>query len=251
MKLDRSDTGNLYEAKQDPDSPRSHRILRVIEKHPEKKIHNAGPVSNYEDDKKRRVVEAENNLRLFLNTHVFDVEMRGDHIDAVIGKNIATGQETRFQGHLFADCTGDGVLGFLAGAHYRVGREAKKRNGGIPRSRKSRSVGDGHIRSMGYNRRTGTKFVSRLSLGGSIQRKNLPAHNQGRLGLGNRDEPRSGERHRTDSGLRATCRLWQLGVFNKPHSDMKEEIANRRLAWVAYIGGKRERPAIAWRYNLA
>jgi hypothetical protein len=42
------------------------KILDIIAKNPEKKIHNAGPATNYGDDKKRMVIEAEPNISLFL-----------------------------------------------------------------------------------------------------------------------------------------------------------------------------------------
>ena len=53
-------------------------FLDIIRAHPEKRTHNAGPASNYEDQKKLRVVQAEETLRLFLSTHVFQVEKDGD-----------------------------------------------------------------------------------------------------------------------------------------------------------------------------
>ena len=31
----------------------------------------------------------------------------------------------RFESKMYIDCTGDGLVGFLAGAKYRIGREAK------------------------------------------------------------------------------------------------------------------------------
>jgi len=75
------------------------------------------------------LVRAEPNLKLFLSTHVFDVEMKGTRIAAVIGKRIETGREWRFIAPLFADCTGDGTVGFLAGADYRMGRETRSQTG--------------------------------------------------------------------------------------------------------------------------
>ena len=74
----------------------------------------------YEDEKKLRVVEAENNISLFLNMHVYSVEKEGDKIKAVVAKDIVSGEESRFSGALFADCTGDGMVGFLAGADYEM-----------------------------------------------------------------------------------------------------------------------------------
>lgn len=53
---------NRREAKRDPDSERSRQILEILKRHPEKKIHNAGPASNYEDDKKLNLVLSEPNI---------------------------------------------------------------------------------------------------------------------------------------------------------------------------------------------
>jgi len=116
----------LWEAQNDPDKERSRRILEIIEHHPEKKIHNAGPASNYEDALKVAVVKAEENISLFLNTYVHKVEMDGDRIVLVEGTNIRNGKRHRFKGIYFSDCTGDANLGFLAGADYRIGRESQE-----------------------------------------------------------------------------------------------------------------------------
>ena len=85
---------------------------------------NAHKAEAFEDDKKLRAVQAEPNISLFLNTHAFQVETDNNRIVAVIGKNIRTNEELRFPGRLFADCTGDATIGFLAGAAFRMGRES-------------------------------------------------------------------------------------------------------------------------------
>ncbi|MGI6573868.1 MAG: FAD-dependent oxidoreductase [Fermentimonas sp.] len=77
----------LWEAERDPTSERSKRIFEVIEKYPEKKIHNGGPASNYEDALKLRTLKAEENISLFLQTHVLEVIKEGDRITAVRGVN--------------------------------------------------------------------------------------------------------------------------------------------------------------------
>ena len=56
-------------------------------------------------------------------------EMDGSNILAVIARHIQTNEELRFPAKLFADCTGDGTIGFLAGAHYRMGRESQSETG--------------------------------------------------------------------------------------------------------------------------
>lgn len=55
--------------------------------------------------------------------------MKDKKISAVVIKHIETGEEQTLAAPLFSDCTGDGTIGFLAGADYRMGREAKAEYG--------------------------------------------------------------------------------------------------------------------------
>jgi hypothetical protein len=68
-------------------------------------------------------------LSVFLWMRAFAVEKDGPRIKAVIAQHCLTGKELRFPAPLFVDCTGDGNVGFLAGADYRFGREAKAETG--------------------------------------------------------------------------------------------------------------------------
>ena len=103
---------------------------------------NAMPPSYYGDDAKMQIVRNEKNISLFLLTKVLQVEHMGENpkwavgtvlsnrpIEAVVGRNVVTGERLRFRAPLFADCTGDGTVGFLAGAAYRVGRESRAEYG--------------------------------------------------------------------------------------------------------------------------
>lgn len=63
-------------------------------------------------------------VQIYHNIHVFEVETDGSVITTVKGKSLKTGEEFLFSGTLFADCTGDGCVGFLAKADYRIGRES-------------------------------------------------------------------------------------------------------------------------------
>jgi len=73
-------------------------------------------------------VKAEPNIRLFLNTDVHEVDASGPEtdrrIDAVTGWMMGSERRIRFESDRFLDCTGDGLIGFLAGAKFRIGREA-------------------------------------------------------------------------------------------------------------------------------
>lgn len=72
----------------------------------------------YEDEKKFAVIEAEKSISLFTWFRVNQVEMDADKISAVIAQNVITGQRIRCTGRWFADCTGDGGVGFLAKADH-------------------------------------------------------------------------------------------------------------------------------------
>lgn len=72
------------------------------------------------------IVRAEPNIRLHLNTDVRTISMNEsrDRITSATGWTMASEIETRFTAPVFLDCTGDGLIGDLAGAEHRVGREA-------------------------------------------------------------------------------------------------------------------------------
>lgn len=73
-------------------------------------------------------VRAESNISLFLNTDVREVDAEdidGERVvTAVRGWTMGSETLTTFRSPYFLDCTGDGLVGHLAGAEYRIGREA-------------------------------------------------------------------------------------------------------------------------------
>jgi hypothetical protein len=69
------------------------------------------------------------NLTVFLNQCVIDAETDGPRIKAAVAQNTLTGLRTVFPAKVFIDATGDGWLGYYAGAAYRVGREARWQHG--------------------------------------------------------------------------------------------------------------------------
>jgi len=75
------------------------------------------------DANRLQVLQAETNIRIFTEWRAFAANTNGPHITSVDAKHIRTGQELRFTAPLFIDCTGDGWLGYWAGALYSMGRE--------------------------------------------------------------------------------------------------------------------------------
>ena len=75
------------------------------------------------------------NLTLLLNTYIDGCESvdgdgkkgvgTGKRILSVTGNQMTTETRVTVKAPLFADCTGDGMLGAMAGAEFRIGREAR------------------------------------------------------------------------------------------------------------------------------
>ncbi|MFJ8297174.1 FAD-dependent oxidoreductase [Streptomyces sp. NPDC094447] len=74
-------------------------------------------------------VLAEPLIDLYLNTDVREVTADGpDHertVRSVTGWMMGSERRITFHAEQFLDCTGDGLVGHLAGAHHRIGREAR------------------------------------------------------------------------------------------------------------------------------
>ncbi|HQX52036.1 MAG TPA: FAD-dependent oxidoreductase [Planctomycetaceae bacterium] len=229
----------LWDAEKHPDWLRSGAVLDVVKQHPEKKEHNAGPKSNYEDDKKLNAVLAEPNLRLFLYTHVSEVEMDGNRIVAAIGQDIRTGKRLRFTSRLFADCTGDGNLGVMAKAEFRQGRESKDET----QEDLAPDVADELVMgtSVQWNSQQDKTPSTFPACPWAVQFDERTCIDTFKGDWNwetgaDRDQVEEIEQIR-DYALRIVFGNWSV---LKNHASYRDRFAKRRLSWVAYIGGKRE-----------
>lgn len=71
-------------------------------------------------------VKQEPNIELLLNTVVYDLDKKEELITAVKAYCSQNQTEYYLKAPLFCDASGDGVLGFLAGAAFRMGAESKQ-----------------------------------------------------------------------------------------------------------------------------
>lgn len=192
----------------------------------------------YGDARKTAIVKGERNISLFLNTHVYKVEKSGDKIVAVVGRDIATNKETRFTGTFFSDCTGDGTIGDLAGAEFRMGRESKAETGESLAADKADNftLGTSNLWAS-LERDTVSSFPETpwaIQFSDEYHIDEAKADWQWETGFGNFNTITDAEKIR-DHNLRAIFGNWS---YLKKHKAAK--YAKRELAWVAYIGGKRE-----------
>ena len=202
-------------------------------------------------------VWAEPNITLLLNTSVHQVEMKKDY---QIGKVIAfcSQNSTHYEigAPLFCDASGDGILGFLAGAAFRLGAETTE------------VFGEKFIMPDDYGKLLGhSMYFYSKDAGVPVQYvpptfalKDIPKH-----------IPRFKDIHRDSSG----CRLWWLewgddldrvfdsekiknelwkviyGVWDYiKNSGTFKDVDNLTLEWASTIPGKRESRRFEGDYTL-
>ncbi|MEI6873825.1 MAG: FAD-dependent oxidoreductase [Spirochaetota bacterium] len=75
------------------------------------------------------IAVAQKNLTLLQNCFVNEADTEQNRITRVHGWQMTTETKVTIEARLFADCSGDGILGALAGAEWRMGREARSEFG--------------------------------------------------------------------------------------------------------------------------
>jgi hypothetical protein len=212
---------------------------------------NAQKAENYEDGKKSDFIAAEKNITLFENYRAVSVKMSGDgkRIESVVIQHIETGERKRLGANVFSDCTGDGTIGFLAGADWRMGREGREEFGEAlaPEAADDLTMG---ASVQWYTQDTGkrTKFP-RFDYGLGFNETNAERVTMGEwkweTGM-NFDQIADAERIR-DYGLAVVYSNWS---FLKNDLRDNERFRTRDLDWVAYIAGKRESRRLLGDYIL-
>ncbi|MBT4818862.1 MAG: FAD-dependent oxidoreductase [Lentisphaerae bacterium] len=204
------------------------------------------------DRYKWELVQAEDNLDCYLNMRLTRVEMSGDRIRSVTCQHIENGTESRFEASLFVDSSGDGNLGYLAGAAFRQGRESKVETGESLAPDKADSMKNG-TSNLWFAEETQEEDVFPLcpwaisfteemfhpDFGDYIY-KGFPAYDtQARWFWQNgweQDTVNDAERIR-DYNLLAAFGYWS---FMKNESARRNEFKRWKLWRVDYVNGKRE-----------
>lgn len=222
---------------------------RMIREFGHSKKGNAQPAENYEDERKQAFIDAEENIDLYPCFRAVEVHKDGDKVAAVLIRNIETAQEIWLEAPLFSDCTGDGTIGFLAGAHYRMGREARHEYGETlaPETSDKLTMG-ASVQWYSRNNSNVTSFPE-FSYGVKFDESNCEKVTMGEwkweTGM-NYDQIYDAERIR-DYGLLVVYSNWS---YLKNHLKDNEKYRDRSLEWVAYIAGKRESRRLLGDYIL-
>jgi hypothetical protein len=200
------------------------RIGEIIEEIADKAKKSPGTYEEFGDDLKEKVVRAEPNIDLFLNTHAHQVEMKDGQITAVHTFDTRTSAERRFIGKFFVDCTGHGTIGYLAGADTETTEKGRM----------------GMSNMWAWENADASQKFPQTPWALNLEMKDFPYprdfHGQWFWESGfDKDAIGDAESIR-DWNLRAV-----FGAFNAmKNRDGADEHKNARLTWLAYIGGPRE-----------
>lgn len=85
---------------------------------------NGSPNAKQDDKKRMRNLKRYSNISLFFNWRAYRTNTQNDSIISVDARHTSTGERKRFKSPYYIDCTGDGWIGYWAGAEYMYGRES-------------------------------------------------------------------------------------------------------------------------------
>jgi hypothetical protein len=102
------------------------RILKMLdtEHYP-----NGSPDALADEAKRHKSMENYPGVELFLQYRAYHADTDGNTITAVDAKHTSTGEQIRLVAPYFVDCTGDGWIGYWAGAETMYGRESASEYG--------------------------------------------------------------------------------------------------------------------------
>ncbi|MGV9266096.1 FAD-dependent oxidoreductase [Kitasatospora sp. NPDC003701] len=194
-------------------------------------------------------VLAEDDIRLFLNTDVREAAADGPpherRITSVTGWTMGSELLTTFRSTMFLDCTGDGLVGALAGADHRIGRESQAEYGEqwAPAEPDRALLGS---TILFYTKDAGrpVKFVP-PSFAKDILTTSIPEHRLIRTGDNGCDYwwiEWGGELDTVHDNERIRDELWAAihGIWHHIKNSGKFDAQNLTLEWVGAVPGKRE-----------
>ena len=196
----------------------------IIEELSDRPKQSPGTALEFDDARREAAVRSEKNISLFLNHRGTAVAMDGRRITAVIATDMRTGEEQRFAAKLVVDCTGHGTIGVLAGADHTI-----KEQGHMGMSNMWR-----------WKQTDSPQSFPAITWALQLDMKDFPYPKKGAgewfWETGFNKHPIRDLEYMRDWNFRAA-----YGAFNAmKNGGGREEHANAKLEWLAYIGGPRE-----------
>ena len=203
-----------------------------------------------------KVIE-EPNITLLLNTMVFDVTKQDDEtIQSITAFNSQNSTEYFISGKMFCDASGDGILGYQAGANFRMGAETKEEFGELFTPTEEYGGLLGHtIYFFSKDAGKPIKYVAPSFALKDIETKiprfgNISANEHGNVFWWFEYGGRMDTIHQSEE---IKMELWSIvyGVWDYLKNSGKfPETENMTLEWVGTIPGKRESRRFEGHYML-
>ena len=191
--------------------------------------------------KKREATMAASEVDLFAHHMAIGLEKDGDRIASVEAREVTTGIIRRFRAPVFIDATGDGWLGYWAGAECRYGREAHtefdeawEKHGELwsPEQPDNRVMGSSVL--WNSEKRDAPSSFPDVPWAMPVAKKHVAINGEWYWEYSDNDLNQIDDAEQIrDHVLRAI-----YGSFANAKNDPKH--ANVALKWVAYVAGKRE-----------
>lgn len=201
---------------------------------------NARPAEIYEDDKKMQAILSEENITLLSGYKLTAVNKSDPHtIASIVATNIDDYHTISLTSRLYADCSGDGALGVLAGAEWDMGRDAKSKydEPSAPVEADGTTLG-ASVQWYCLETDSPMSFPD-IEWGLPITEATVQKVRRGQwyweVGM-KEDQMADAERIR-DYGMYVAYSNWS---YIKNHASFKDEYTNSYLGWVAHVAGKRE-----------
>ncbi|MCM1066243.1 MAG: FAD-dependent oxidoreductase [Muribaculaceae bacterium] len=207
------------------------------------------------------MVMQEPNINMLLNTVVFKVNKTSHReIESVVAYNPINETRYEIRGRFFADCSGDGLVSYLAGAAYRMGSEDKEVYGeGFTPDKTTYGELLGHT-ILFYMKDTGTpvKYVAPAFALKDVEKHISKIHNDEYFSIHHHGckywwIEYGGRLNTIHDSEDIKHELWKVvyGIWNYIKNSGKfPEMATYTLEWVGTIPGKRESRRMKGLYTL-
>jgi len=192
-------------------------------------------------------VKAEPNITPILNCSVNAAEAKDGKIKSVSGWQMTTETIHKVKAKIYADCSGDGILGPLTGAKFRIGREARAEfdESIAPEKADKRTMGMTCVfEAREYP--SEQKYVPPKWARKFLSCDDLPYGEHGHdsfcmgywwIELGGEYDSIHDSEFLRDELLKVTLGVWD---HIKNHCKHKEKARNWALEWLEFLPGKRE-----------
>lgn len=193
------------------------------------------------DQMKREAALKATSVRLFANHSAIGLEKDGNKIVSVEARENNTGIIRRFKSNAFVDCSGDGWLGFWAGAEFKYGRESHKEYG-----EKWDKFGDLWSPEKADNKVMGTSVLWNSEIGHEPSRfPSVPWADP--VSLGHKDtkgewfwEYSDDKLHQIHDAEKIRDHVLRAIYGNFANAKKDPKNALLQLKFVAFVGGRRE-----------